>query len=283
LEFFGEGNMKENDTLRGDDAVRVSRDTPTAEIADLIREEGYAIMEDALLPAQLAEISAVYEQLLDENQPAPGAIRIELPRLFERDPVFEQLMDNPPIFAVLRELLGNTLELGTGGELDYKFGATPAYVSWHTDLGFLDGLTYPRQVYWLRCVYMIGDVTEDMGPFTLIPRTHFKDPSELRRQSGEKGQPLPIDGQVPIVGRAGSCMINNTEIWHTNTASEGRSGRRLIMLTYKPAWMKPWDKGYELTPEFLERQTDPVRRQLAGGFSWTEHDSEKFPVASWRP
>jgi ectoine hydroxylase-related dioxygenase (phytanoyl-CoA dioxygenase family) len=263
--------------------VTVQRDTPTGEVAELVRREGYAVMEDALTAEQLAEITRVYDRLLHENPPAPGAIRVELPRLFERDPVFEQFMDNPPVFAVVRELLGPTLDLATGGELDYKFGATPAYISWHADLQFLDGLAYPRQVFWVRCVYMIGDVTEDMGPFTLVPRTHLRDPEESHRHVDADGQPLPVEGQVPIVGRAGSCLINNTEIWHTNTPNTSGEARRLVMVLYKPVWMKPWDNGYDLTPEFTARQTDPVRRQLAGGCSWTEHDPGKFPVASWTP
>jgi hypothetical protein len=44
----------------------------------------------------------------------------------------------------VRELLGPTLELGTGGELDYKFGATPAYIAWHADLYFLYRVAYPN-------------------------------------------------------------------------------------------------------------------------------------------
>jgi len=263
--------------------LSVPRDMPVAEVAELVRTQGYVVIKDALTPEQLQGIGDAYDRLLAENPPGPQAIRVELPRLFERDQVFEQLMDNPPALAVVRELLGPMVELGTAGELDYKFGSTPAYIAWHGDFQFLNWIPGPRHVYWIRCVYMIGDVDEDMGPFTLVPRTHTRDPQDLRNHINKDGQPVPIEGQLPIVGKAGSCLINNTEIWHTNTANVSGRPRRLIMVLYKPAWMKAWDKGYEFSPEFRERQTDPVRRQLVGALSWTEHDLNNFPVAGWTP
>ncbi len=37
---------------------------------------------------------------------------------------------------------------------------------------------------------------------------------------------------VRITGKAGSCLINNTEIWHTNTPNTTDRPRKLIMLLY---------------------------------------------------
>ena len=36
------------------------------------------------------------------------------------------------------------------------------------------------------------------------------------------------------------------------------------MILYEHAWMKPWQEGYALPPDFAGRQTDPVCRQLTG-------------------
>ena len=77
-----------------------------------------------------------------------------------------------------------------------------------------------------------------------------------------------MPGQIGITGPAGSCLINNTEIWHTNSPLTGDLPRRLIMILYKHAWMKQWQDGYETTPEFAARQTDPLRRQLTGDIAW---------------
>ncbi len=261
----------------------VTPETPVADVAEFVRQDGYVVMRDALTPSQLDEISEAYDRQLALHPREAGAIRLELPRLIELDPAFEQFMDNPPVFAVVRELLGPTLELGTGGELDCKFGPTPAYIAWHADFQFLDGIGYPRQFGWVRCVYLIDDVTTDMGPFTFVPGSHGRGPAELAQYVGEDGQPLPIEGQVPLVGPAGSCLINNTDIWHTNTANTGPNPRRLAMMLYKPGWMKQWDKGYDITDEFASRQTDPVRRQLCGLSSWTDQDPSLFPAASWQP
>ena len=89
-----------------------------------------------------------------------------------------------------------------------------------------------------------------------------------------------MDGQIGITGPAGSCLINNTEIWHTNTPNCGDLPRCLIMILYKHAWMKQWQEGYETTAEFAARQTEPLRRQLCGGYVW-HHGATHFPAHGW--
>jgi ectoine hydroxylase-related dioxygenase (phytanoyl-CoA dioxygenase family) len=134
----------------------------------------------------------------------------------------------------------------------------------------------PRQIFWIRCTYFISDVTDEMGPFTLLPGSHTSDhvpPDEL---TDARGQPLPIEGQLAITGPAGSCLINNTEIWHTNMPNTGDRQRRLIMISYKPAWMKPYP-GYELSRDFRLGQALPLRRQLCGVMPWTAKETE-FPA-----
>jgi len=45
--------------------------------------------------------------------------------------------------------------------------------------------------------------------------------------------------------------------------------------------MKQWQEGYDITREFMERQTDPVRRQLCGGYSWHK-GATHFPLHAVR-
>jgi hypothetical protein len=261
---------------------RVTPDTPLAEIVALIQRDGYVLMENAVAPGQVRELSAVYDQQLALHPPAPGAIRLEVKRILEQDPVFEPLMDLPTVFPVARAIIGADIELASSGELDHKLPCTPAYISWHNDFQWMVDVPYPRQNFWIRCTYFLSEVTEQMGPFTLLPGSHTADRACPRELTGADRQPRVIDGQVPITGPAGSCLINNTEIWHTNTPNRSDLPRRLIMILYKHAWMKQWQEGYETTPAFAARQTDPIRRQLTGNLVW-HHGESHFPAAGQRP
>ena len=79
---------------------------------------------------------------------------------------------------------------------------------------------------------------------------------------------------VRVTGKAGSCLINSTEIWHTNTPNTADQPRKLIMVLYKHAWMKQWEDGYDVTPSFAQRQTTPLRRQLCGLVNWHRGDGK---------
>ncbi len=255
----------------------VTPETPLAEITAFLQRDGYVLMQNALTPAQVSDLSAVYERQLERHPAKPGATRVEVPRILEQDPAFEMLMDLPTVFPVARAVIGADVELASSGELDYKLPRTPAYIAWHNDFQWITDVPYPHQNFWLRCTYFLSDVKEDTGPFTLLPGTHLKD-HVCPNLTDDKGQPLFMPGQIGITGPAGSCLINNTEIWHTNSPLTGDQPRRLIMLMYKHAWMKQWQEGYQTTPEFAARQTDPLRRQLTGNIAWHQGRSA-FPAA----
>ena len=256
---------------------RVTPLTPMDDILALIAKDGYVLMENALDSVRLAKLNAAYDRQLALHPAEPGALRVEIPRVIERDPVFEDLMDQPRPFAVAHAIIGADIELATSGELDHKLPRTKAYISWHNDFQWMVNVPFPRQNFWVRCTYFLDEVTADMGPFTLIPGSHKSDRVCPKTLCDESGQPLPMPGQVGITGPAGSCLINNTEIWHTNWPNDSDRARRLIMLLYKHAWMKQWQLGYQTTPEFAARQSDPLRRQLTGACCWHK-GAETFPA-----
>jgi ectoine hydroxylase len=256
---------------------RVTPQTPLNEVLELMQRDGYVLMENALDANEVAALSAAYDEQLALHPPKEGALRAEIPRIIERDPRFEMLMDHAPTFRVARAILGYDIDLASGGELDHKLPRTPAYISWHSDFQWMATVAPPRPNFWIRCTYFLSDVNEDTGPFTLLPGSHNR--AEVCPEDAPGTPPRYIEGQLGITGPAGSCLINNTEIWHTNSPNNGDLPRRLIMILYKHAWMKPWQEGYEVSPEFAARQTDPLRQQLCGAISWHQ-EKTKFPAYS---
>ena len=257
---------------------RVKPETPLDEILQFMERDGYVLMENALPPDRLEPIQEAYDRQLLAHPREKGVGRFELKRVLELGPEFEELMDWRPVFQVTRALIGADIELSYGGVLDHKYAHAPAHIGWHNDFKWMVNVPYPRQNFWIRCTYFIRDITEEMGPFTLLPGSHKAEhvcPDDYNDL--ETRQPSTIPGQLAMTGPAGSCLINNTEIRHTNTPNRSDRDRALIMICYKHAWMKQWQEGYELSAEFASRQTDLVRRQLCGLMTWHKGE-EHFPA-----
>lgn len=247
--------------------------------AALVREHGYCVVRGALSPAELSVIRPRFHALISQAMAAAesGTRHVEVTRLLERDPCLADLMVQPVVFPIARQLIGRDITLATGGEGDCRPAHTGAYISWHNDFVWMPDLPYPLPNSWIRCTYLIDDVDEDTGPFTLLPGTHRSDhacPSAEMTQAN--GQPLVMPGQVAITGRAGDCLINNTEIWHTSTPNRSDAPRMLAMLLYKHAWMRQWEEGYEISPAFAAAQTDPIRQQLCNVGPW--HCRNSWPA-----
>jgi len=256
----------------------------TTEHASLVEErvrrfqrDGYLVIPDAIPKKMLDVIRRKFDALMTEHCKLvdalqPGARRIYMKRIIERDAVFEPLMDWPATFPIVRQIVGADVTLASAGEADCRPPRTGPWIGWHTDTSWMPGLDYPRQINWLRCAYFVDDITDDMGPFTLLPGSHraaHPPPSAL---TGPNGDPADIEGAVRIVGKAGSCLINSTEIWHTSTPNRSDRSRKLLMMIYKHAWMRQWEDGHEISREFAERQTSPLRRQLCNLGVWHRYD-----------
>lgn len=243
--------------------------TTTADLAERCREldtAGYTIIRNALPADRLAEIQAAYDRVM-APQIAAGAYGpaklITCDRLFERDEAFCYLMDAPAVLPLLRHGIGRDLTLAGYCYGFHKPAGSPSGIGWHNDFAWMVDTPYPRQNHWLRCTWFVRDCAADQGAFTLIPGSH--------RADGPPPPDLPVDhpDALPIVGRAGDCMVNNTEIWHCNRASTSDQPRDLIMATYKHAWMKPWNDEPPTSAAFADRQTDPLRRQLCDRVVWS--------------
>ncbi len=259
--------------------IECSHTTSPQVVAALVRQHGYCIVRGALSQAELAVIRPRFDQLMaSEVVGATDARHIEIRRLLERDPCLADLMVQPTVFPMARALIGRDITLASAGEGDCRPAHTGAYISWHNDFVWMPDLAYPRQNAWIRCTYLLNDVTAERGPFTLLPGTHTENrPCPAAEMTDDQGQPRIMPSQVAITGRAGDCLINNTEIWHTATPNKSDQPRLLAMLLYKHAWMRQWEEGYELSKEFVAAQTDPVRQQLCNVGVWHRTDG-KWPA-----
>ena len=245
-----------------------------------LNDQGYTVVSQAIAPHELAPMREAWDRLMNESVAAnPDEIHVQIKRCLEQDPVFEPLMNWPTTFPIVHNVLGHDVTLLSSGEGDYRAPHTKAFISWHNDFAFLENLPYPRQVFLVRCTYFIDDVTPDMGPFTLLPGSHKFDHGPPDDMTDADGAAILPAEAVGVTGKAGDCLLNITEIWHTHTPNRSDRARKPLVICYKHAWMQPWGDGGNVTDAFAERQTDPVRRQLCGLVAWHSRFKD---VGDWK-
>ena len=235
--------------------------------------DGYVAIRGALAGDGLRACQEAHERLLAGSVAGdPGRSVYEATRIIEREPAFLALIDHPSLLPLLRTAIGRDVTLASAGEAYWNPAGAKAFTSWHGDFQWMVDVPHPRNNFWVRATWLLDDVDADTGPMTVLPGSHREArpcPADL---TGPDGQPREIPGQVAFTGRAGDLFLNNTELWHTNTANRGTRPRKLAMLNFKHAWMRQWGDGHEVTPAFAEAQTDPIRRQLCNAGDWHRVD-----------
>jgi len=233
-------------------------DELTAEAHQLqLRYQGYTLVPNAIPHDMLRVLVEKYDALLPEHGEVPtgappGASGRDVNRLFEIEPVFADLMDLPSTFPIIERYMNGNVTLLSSAIANYVPGCAPPRVSWHRDGPYV------------RLTCLLSDVEENGGAMAVLPGTHHGDerPDWL---TDADGVPRIIPGEVRIAAPAGTCVINNTLLWHTSTANELDHPRKLVWIVYKMA-------EQELTPyihlrnsqEFVDRQIDPLRMKLCG-------------------
>lgn len=226
-----------------------------------LQHEGCTIVPDAISPDLLTALRRRFDELMADHENVatsikyPGTNAIDLNRLFEIDPVFEELMDLPSVFPIAERVFDGDIELLGGAIANFTPPQASARGGWHHD-----GQGY------IRFTFFLSDLTEAEGPTAILPGTHRADslpPAWMNTDDG--ALPRAVPGMVPVTGTAGTCMINNTLLWHTGTPNNSQQPRRIIWVVYKhSSWEKPPQVHLRNTREFAQRLTNPRRRRLCG-------------------
>ena len=226
---------------------------------------GYTVVPDAISAERLAPIRERFDALIADYENVPSAVvdgastsvkgvgSIDFHRFFEIDPLFEDFMDLPTVLPIVQAARNHDVVLLSSGMGNYRAPNSPAATLWHRDGG-----------PYMRLTIYLDDVTEDVGPTAVVPGSH-KDPNRPPPWANHDGQPRALPGMVPLPAPAGTCLINDTNIWHTAMPNRTSRPRRLVWVVYK--WStQVYDVRPEWhhSPEFIARQTDPVRRALLG-------------------
>lgn len=264
----------------------------TAEQIQQFRDEGYVLIENALDPFGLARVRAAYEEIQRATEPAwrtmvasgdikggygHGPDAHTMGNIYEYDPLFLDIADNPITVPLLEAVVGPNLQ-AMEIVAHCHHAHTNAHTAWHRDW---PPYRHPEYILKAKAFYFLDDQTEDMGCFTIVPGSHKWDDNPPRdRYTGDQLEEMP--GIKKMVGPAGSVLLWDVTLWHTGTANTSDKDRRLLIYGYMPFWVKKWESR---TPpqSVIDWANTPQRRQLMGihavhgRASWDRKDVDYLP------
>ncbi|MFN0028550.1 MAG: phytanoyl-CoA dioxygenase family protein [Acidimicrobiales bacterium] len=223
--------------------------------------DGYLRLEGVLSEAEVMR----YRQELDRIRPLPGwePAKIEgLPighyewlegardadtegfmdrrDLLEYGPGFMDLIDFPPVFDLIVDIMGPNILLSmTQAIVRPSTEKFPGYI--HTDGG--EALREVRvsetsRPLALKALYLLSDVVgTDAGAFTVFPGSHLRPfPSRVDPPLSPKSP-----GAVQLPGRAGDCYLFSHSLWHGPSANLSGRARKTLLYNYCQLFLRSYD------------------------------------------
>lgn len=249
------------------------------------RRDGFLVVENVLSPAEVAELRAVTDELVekaravrthdevydleDSHSPEePRVRRIKTPHKVH--PVFDRVMRHPNILAILQKLVAPTIRFDTS-KLNMKAAGYGAAVEWHQDWAF-----YPHTNDDLAAVgVFMDDVALENGPLLCIPGTHKGPIFDHHDDEGcfcgamdPARREVDYEAAVPCLGPAGSISIHHARTVHGSAVNTSDRPRRLLLFQYRAA--DAWPLVPALMPKSMAEwnalllcgATDPVAPRL---------------------
>jgi hypothetical protein len=236
----------QHDATPPSDAVR----TALAEI----EERGYAVLEGALAPD---DVAAVREALAPHLAEGPfgrndfeGFRTKRVYSLPTKSRAFDRLIEDPAVLSVAESLLGANFLLTAALAIDIRPAETAQAL--HFDEAFY-GLPRPRPPLSLSALWAIDDFTAGNGGTLMVPGSH--------RCGGVGPGDAPT---VPLEMPAGSVALYPGTLWHAGGANVTDANRLGISIQYVLSWARQQESYLLSMPPAAAREVSPRLRELLG-------------------
>ncbi len=225
---------------------------------------GYLSIPQALSPDELATVRAAADRAEALWRADPTRLggrgdnlhQVQAP--IEYDDALLNLLVQPAVFPIVREILGNDIQM-----IDNDFFITPphtpqTHAGWHHDVTMF-GIHHPLSTVMVKVFFLLTDVNADSGGTAMIPGSH-KFEKHITLPTGDPGD---TPGAIQMTGKAGDAYLFNGRVYHAAVNNRSDHPRRVLIFNYGHFWMKQWS-GYEPSEALKARAETPVMRQLLG-------------------
>jgi len=190
-------------------------------------------------------------------------------RLFETDPVFEDMLTREPIIGLVESILGPACHLIAQNVVRNAPGQ--AIDTFHVDDLLIfpvgEGMDrhdprIPMPVFILTVQIPLTEVPSvEYGPSQYVPGSHYSG----RHPNDPKNPTFEGKGPVSILTTPGDIYLHNGQCWHRGAPNTSDRTRYLLQLSYGMRWVSqrfyPF-VNYQLPQHVLDRADDRRRRVL---------------------
>lgn len=227
--------------------------------ADLIRMNGFCILEGALPLDLIERMRERFDKLLAQRQAAPpnrGPNRYQMVLPFEEPFAHPLVYEHPLVLRILERLMGQDLIC------TYFASDTPLpgadYQRVHSDTRLL----FPEAQLSLPCYGAVVniplvDATEENGSMEIWPGGTHLNPGHLDIQ-----QLAPLMTSIRCNMRAGSILVRDLRMWHRGTPNRGSRSRPNMALVYTRAWYRFEQPPFEIRRSVYDALPERVQRMF---------------------
>jgi ectoine hydroxylase-related dioxygenase (phytanoyl-CoA dioxygenase family) len=221
-----------------------------------IAERGYAVVDGALTPDEVARVRAALEPHLDAGpfgrNDFEGFFTKRVYGLPAKSRAFDRLIEDPLVLEVAEELLGEGFLLTALLAIDIHPGENAQDL--HFDEAFYSSLPRPRPPVSMSTLWALDDFTPENGATVMIPGSH----------AWADERPGPDAELVPLVMPAGAVAIYPGTLWHAGGANTSDRRRLGVSLQYVVSWARQQESYLLELPPDKARELSPRVRELVG-------------------
>lgn len=182
--------------------------------------------------------------------------------LEDKDPVFLDLIQHPPIVSIARAMMGPSVRLrGLSARFSWP-GEEVQSAPYHQHLRVN---TLPRPPWFsdphcLDALIYLDDLNDDTGPVCVVPGSHKWVDREPPYRHYD-----PVEQERVLRVPAGTAVLMHGNIWHRTYPTVGAK-RRMLILSYTPCWLRRSPHGtppeHPLTDTVLENASEELLELL---------------------
>ncbi len=261
-------------------------------------EDGFFLVEDALTPAEIAELVDLADELYavyrDERKLGPHDAA-QWRNIVALHPLFRRLIDHSKMLPLVVDLIGYNIQIRTS-HLDVRppikpetaqkaLGARDSFFPWHSDAPNFGWPTVEGVVPYMemKIGYYLTDLTQHNSGAICVVRGSHK-----RAQRDAQGNVI-VDPKdiVEVNVRPGTALVWRTALLHCVTPNLSDHARKCLYYGYHPRWIRPSDYDHQ-DPAVLT-DCNPIQRQLLGEMAdgsqnYNGDDPIIHPISRyWRP
>lgn len=215
-------------------------------IARAIGSDLLAELRTALYRA--AETDRRYGLKQDYQFGSDDSVNQRVWNLPSHDPVFCELVEHPMAIDIVHRTLGWPASLSSMSANITNGGGVSGQL--HTDQIYLPEPLASAWVY--NFAWCLDDFRYDNGATLISPGSHKFGGRELPR--------IAIDQMIPIVAPAGSLIVMDGRLWHTNGVNTCGTSRAAAFAVYTLPWLMPqenWSRS--INPSIRQFGSDTLQ------------------------